>query len=301
MVIFLPLAYSVRPPAIAMSCSTVIWPGHRVAARARHLTGDEDVAAVDLPDDDGDVRVLDELGGGLGDRLTQLVRPQAGRLDVAHQRQRDVAVRTDGDVTGHVGVAPEHDAQHVVGANHVVGRHRRGRCRRRRRAGWRGGPARAGAGGRARLCRRAPGRRLSRAPARRHERGSAEAGSPESHAKSCVPMCFIPRAAVRRRRGGPGGSTQRVTRSKEQEPLLARGAVSTGDGGSAVAGGRGSGQAEVAARSWRGRGDVGRRPVGPGVGRRRPAAAGPVLRRRARRRRNRSRGRPRARCRRRPA
>ena len=41
--------------------------GDRVGARPRDLAGDEDVAAVDLPDDDRDVRVGDELGGRLAE------------------------------------------------------------------------------------------------------------------------------------------------------------------------------------------------------------------------------------------
>ena len=122
---FLESAYSRSPPAIAISCSTVIVAGQRIGSAAcatlpvmktfRLLISltttvtfgsstNFDAASVDL--------------------LAQLVRRQAGRLNVVQQRQRDLAVRPDHHVGRHVLVSPEHDRQHVVRTDHVAGRQR---------------------------------------------------------------------------------------------------------------------------------------------------------------------------------
>ena len=123
MTMFLLSAYSFRPPAIAISWSTVVGRHERVRPRLLDLAGDEHLAAVDLLDDDGDVRVLDEPLALLRSRRSRsCVGVRARGLDVVEQRQRNLPVRPDRHLGRHVLVAPEHDRQHVVGADDVVGR-----------------------------------------------------------------------------------------------------------------------------------------------------------------------------------
>ncbi len=133
---------------------------------------------------------------------------QAGRLDVADERQRDVAVRPDGHVLRHVGVAPEHDAEHVVRTDGVVGRDRH-----------------AGGGGAGRLA--AAGRRGHRrlAPAWREAARSGHWPPRPSGGRS---TSSVPKHARRRITiavfliGGANGRLPVVNgprSSKEQEPL----------------------------------------------------------------------------------
>ena len=95
-------------------------PFKRIRARLRDVAGDEHLAAVDLLDDDGRVRLLDELRRRFVNWSRNCIRRQPRRLHVVQQRQRDLSVRPHHDVRRHVLVAPEHDRQHVVGADDVV-------------------------------------------------------------------------------------------------------------------------------------------------------------------------------------
>ena len=164
----------------------------------------------------------------LGFRPAALMSPQ--------QRQRDVPVGTDRDLLRHVGVAPEHDAQDVVGADHVVGRDRQP------------GGGRAGAGGRpwrVGVCAGAwAAGRVAGAVCAAAAAGSAMAvsrpradGQRAAGSSSHVSGTSLQGAGVRTRRTGPASLHSSTARgvSKEQEALLARRGAGHGNRGAARA------------------------------------------------------------------
>ena len=143
-----------------------------------------------------------------------------------------VAVGPDGDVAGHVGVTPEHDAEHVVGANHVVGgqRHARWRSDGGGRASLRLRGRRRAAGGRAgtRRRRRRPEPGQPWAPPRGRLPGnpSPNAGSHMRIYHSCV------RGRARACHGGPSARhlIQRVTPAQKNKKRFLAGAHGDGVG-----------------------------------------------------------------------
>ena len=93
-------------------------------------------------DDHRDVRIFEVLLRLFDEQIVQLAGRQSGRTHFVQQRQRDLAVGPHRDLRRHVLVAPEHDRQHVFGANQIVrngGEHRRRNRRRRSRGDDAGG------------------------------------------------------------------------------------------------------------------------------------------------------------------
>ena len=120
-VILSPSAYSVRPPASAISCKivrgpesgnapgAVTWPVMKTLRLLICRT-----TTVTLASDSNSRRFLK--------LVTQHFGLQARRGDFANQRQRDLAVGPDRDIAAHVRLAPEEDAEDILGADDVVRR-----------------------------------------------------------------------------------------------------------------------------------------------------------------------------------
>ena len=68
--------------------------------------------------------LLHEFGRGLHRFARSCIGRQPRGLDVVQQRQRNLAVGPNHDVGRHVLFPPEHDRQHVLGADDVAGRQR---------------------------------------------------------------------------------------------------------------------------------------------------------------------------------
>ena len=121
-------ANSLKPPAIASACRIVVGPCSCIVPGMRHLAHHVDLRRQRLDDDDGDRRVGDVLLERRRDRVAQLDRRVAGRLEVADERQRDLAVGPDLHRLRQLRVLVDLDAQLVAGAERGTRRSRAGAC-----------------------------------------------------------------------------------------------------------------------------------------------------------------------------
>ena len=134
---FLASAYSSSPPASAISCSTVMSLPSGYAPGLVTCPVMKTLRLLISLTTTVTFGSSDELRAAFAIASAQLLGRQPRRLDVVQQRQRDLAVRPHDDVGRHVLLAPEHDRQHVLRADHVVrsaaatpARTRRARLRR---------------------------------------------------------------------------------------------------------------------------------------------------------------------------